>query len=94
MADVAERTTTRVDFLLAYLAERWGDIPDVAREIDTWDLADQLAYTEEWGLYRTLLEELRRHAAEGHFIPDQRRRYEDLERLVERHDPTLRALLR
>lgn len=94
MADVAVPTQARIEAILDDLLDRWRDVPRVAREIATWDPAEQLDYTEEWPLHDDKLSRLRAAATGGQLSPHQRRRYEDLERLVERHDPTLRALLR
>ncbi len=40
----------RTDRVLELSLRSWERVPKVAREIDSWDLLDQLVYTEEWPL--------------------------------------------
>lgn len=93
MAIVQKTTGERIHWLLDDLLERWEDIPRVAREIGSWDLLDQLDFTEHWLLHYDKLKELRGYAQAGKLTDEQRRRYDQLEVLVRREEPTLMRLL-
>ena len=92
MADVATATSRRIDSLLSYLTELWEELPRAAEEIDSWDIAEQIDYIEEWTPRLQNLQELRGYAAAGQLSDEQRSRYERLEALVRQHEPLLREL--
>ncbi len=94
MAGVATKTKERIDWLLDDLTQRFEAVPEVARAIDTWDVVDQIRYTEEWMLHFDKLQELREAEQAGLLSGSQRRRYAHLEQIVEANLPALRQMLR
>jgi hypothetical protein len=79
MADVT--TANRVDTMLDALLEAWRSLPSVAREIDSWDLIEQIDYIEEWSPKADWLDRLHRRAHDGQLSESQRSRYEELVQL-------------
>ncbi len=68
-------------------------MPKVAREIDSWDLLDQLVYTEEWPLEIDRLAQLEDYAKSGHMTEAQLARYDELKALVSANTPLLERIL-
>lgn len=85
MAKVAADLHRRIDLLLDYLFEAWKELPSAARQIDGWDVADQVDYVEEWVPKLQRLEELRRYVRAGRLTEEQISRYQQLEELVQQH---------
>jgi len=85
MAQVAPSVQQHIDLLLSGLLERWNELPQVVHTIDDWDVVDQINYMEEWPLVEQRLKILAGYAAEGSMNPDQRRQYDVLLKIVERH---------
>ncbi len=83
-----------VEHVLARAIESWEELPEMEREIDTWDHLDQIVYLEEWQIEEDRLLRLAEHAQSGAFTPGQRARYERLLKLVEDHRPIIERLLR
>jgi hypothetical protein len=71
----------RVDTMLDALLEAWRSLPAVAREIDSWDLIEQIDYIEEWSPKADWLGRLHRMAHDGQLSKSQRPRYEELVQL-------------
>jgi hypothetical protein len=88
----ADSVYRHADLLLAHLYDVWERLPEIEREIDRWDLIEQLVFIEEWPLEEMRLKKLDGYAAEGTLTPEQLARYHDLRRLVERHRPIMRRL--
>jgi predicted NUDIX family NTP pyrophosphohydrolase len=83
-----------VNHLLAWAIAAWEELPEVEREIDTWDLEDQIVFIEEWPLEERRLRELAEYAQAGALTTGQRARYERLLKLVEERRPIIERLLR
>ena len=92
MAQVATRSQDRVDTHLESLIEGWRNVPKVAREIDRWDLIDQIDYVEEWGAKESLADTLRRDMASPAATPEQCARYDELQRLRREYGPLLERI--
>jgi hypothetical protein len=93
VAEVTDRVSQDVERLLAWLTLEWERVPQVAQEIDQWDLMEQLHFTEEWPLEEDRLLTLQRYAARGVLSADQRARFEALQRIIARHRPILQQIL-
>jgi hypothetical protein len=81
-----------IDRLLERALAAWQSLPDVEREINEWDLVDQLVFVEEWPIEEDRLLALSGHAARGELTDKQRARYDALLRIVERHRPIVERL--
>ncbi len=79
-----------IDRWLAQAEREWSDLPRVAAEIDSWDLLEQLDFTESWPLAEMRLEKLA-SSAEA-MSQAQRERYRSLLALVDAHRPILERL--
>ncbi|MBI4492783.1 MAG: hypothetical protein HY690_08340 [Chloroflexi bacterium] len=93
MAQVSDAVHQEIERLLERLTERWQHLPEVAAEIDRWDLIDQLNFTEEWPLEEDRLADLECYAAQGILQPDQLARYQALKELIARNQPLLRRIM-
>jgi hypothetical protein len=87
MAQVDRSTHNDIDHLLERAFGAWESLADVEREIDTWDLEDQLAFVEEWPLEEMRLQRLAEHDRAGIFDDAQQAEYTRLLALVERNRP-------
>ena len=92
MAQVSPSTRADVDRQLERARAAWDGLPDVEREIGTWDLVDQLVFIEEWPIEEDRLRTLAGHASRGELTSEQLARYEHLLRSVERHRPLVTRL--
>ena len=92
MAQVRTDVREQVDRFLDRLFTAWEELPRVAREIDGWDLIEQLDYIEEWGPKEDKLLRLRGLMASPEVTDEQKQRYERLERLVQANRPILERL--
>lgn len=92
MAQVTEAVHQRIEFLLEDLTSAWRELPTVEREIDAWDLIEQVDYIEEWTPKEELRHQLDR-LAEGEALNDEQvGRYRELLQLVAKHRPILDRL--
>lgn len=82
------------DRLIDRLRERWGALPAVEREIDGWDLLDQLDFIEEWNLVDAMVRQLDAIAAADALTRSQRERYQRLHELIAAHRPIIERLRR
>jgi hypothetical protein len=94
MAHVNVQAREHIELLLGHSADRWQRLPEVARDIDSWDLIDQISFIEEWPLEEQRLDMLERYACQGVMTLDQRQRFDDLKRLVARNRPIIERLQR
>jgi hypothetical protein len=94
MAYVGSATHADVDHLLERATAAWAGLVEVEREIDSWDVIDQIVYVEEWQIQDDRLKCLAQYAQSGIFTDAQRVRYQDLLSLVERNRPIIDRLLR
>jgi hypothetical protein len=94
MAYVGPATRADVDHLLERARAAWEGLAEVEREIDSWDLIDQIVYIEEWQIQDDRLKLLAQYAQSGQFTEAQHIRYQDLLSLVERNRPIIDRLLR
>lgn len=92
MAQITTRTGDRVDAHLDSLIEAWRNVPKAAREIDQWDLIDQIDYVEEWGAKESLADTLRQDMASPETTPEQRARFDELQRLRQEYGALLKQL--
>jgi hypothetical protein len=88
---MTSETQARTDFLLEYLLTAWQELPSVERTIDDWDLIEQIDYVEEWSVKESLLLELTRCAPNA-MTDEQRQKYDELQKVIEKHRPILQRL--
>lgn len=95
MASLAQRSDLAawIEDSLDYLIGNWAGIPRIAAEWNTWDEPDRLDFVLEWPLREIRLHELQAWEAEGLLSAPQRKRFRELEKLIQRHRPTLDRLL-
>ena len=94
MAQVRQATEADVDHVLGRAVAAWEALPDVEREIDGWDLIDQIVFLEEWPIEEDRLLWLAEHVRAGDFTEAQSTRYRDLLKVVDRHRPIIERLMR
>jgi hypothetical protein len=94
VAQVGSAVRSDIDRLLARAAAGWEELTEVEREIDSWDLMDQLVFIEEWPLEEERLRRLAAYAQAGELTEEQRACYERLLELVERQRPIIERLQR
>ncbi len=92
MAQVTADLQAHIDYALERLIQEWRDLPRAERDIDTWDLIEQLDYIEEWTPSEELRSKLERYAAQGLLNDQQMARLAELRHLVEEHQPILERL--
>ena len=92
MAQVEQHLDRKIDDRLDYLLGAWRELPDAEREIDSWDLVEQIDYVLEWTPKEELLDRLREYSARGQMNDVQLKRLAELEELVARHRPILTRL--
>ena len=88
-ADVAEK----IDFALAYLFERWGELPRVLEEFDDWDVVEQNVFALEWAVPRDFQEDLEQRRGQGLMSEAQTSTHDELLALMVRNRPILDKLL-
>jgi hypothetical protein len=93
VAQVDRSTSSDVDHLLKRALATWESLPDVEREIDTWDLADQIAFVEEWPLEEERLQRLAQSERAGALDDRQRAEYARLLTVVARNRSVVARLL-
>lgn len=92
MAQVNETVAEGIDHVLDIALWQWQSLPEVAAEIDEWDLLDQLNFIEEWPIEEDRLLFLERHAADDSMSLEQRARFEELKRIVACNRPIIQRL--
>ena len=92
MAHVSPSTRADLDHLLERALAAWEGLPEVEREIDAWDLVDQLVFVEEWPIEDERLRQLAAHSARGELTHEQLAHYQPRLPLVERHRPIVERL--
>lgn len=92
MAQVTTRVREHINYMLDRLIQEWQDLPRAEREIDSWDLIEQIDYVEEWTPTEELRHKLDKYAADGFLDSNQQERYEELQRLVSKNRPILERL--
>jgi hypothetical protein len=92
MVQVGRATHAAVDHLLERATAAWDGLAEVEREIDSWDLIDQIVYIEEWPIQEDRLWRLAEHARAGDLDDAQCLRYQDLLKLVDRNRPIIERL--
>jgi hypothetical protein len=94
VAQVDSRTRGDVDHLLGRALAAWEKLPDVEREIDDWDLTDQIVFVEEWPLEEMRLQRLAEYAEAGQLDGAQHAEYARLLAIVVRNRPIITRLIR
>lgn len=92
MAQVAVSTEQKIDRLLDDLTSAWEDLPRVAKQIDQWDLIEQIDYIEEWAVREDQAARLRRLIDSPAATPEQCQRYARLAHLMGVNRPILEKL--
>ncbi len=92
MVEVTKKTRNDIDRTLGRALTIWGELPEVAEEIEGWDEVERIDFVHEWPLQEMKLERLREYAREGTMNPRQNRRYRTLENLVEHNRPIIEEL--
>jgi hypothetical protein len=96
MAQVARdpQLEADIEYHLNYQFGEWKSIPEIAEWWPEMDGIDREVFHLEWcGITESRLRELRQWVVEGRLTPAQQARYQDLERLVKTHRPTVERLL-
>ena len=91
MRDVA---SDDIDYLLKRALAAWEKLPDVEREIDAWDLTDQIVFVEEWPLEEMRLQRLAKYAQADQLDGAQQAEYARLLAIVARNRPIITRLIR
>jgi hypothetical protein len=95
MADVASaELAERIQTTLDQVWDRWSSLPETSREIEGWDLEDQLDYVEEWAVTRSQMDLLETWRSEGLLSPQQQRTLKRVNELGRRLQPILEELER
>lgn len=81
-----------IDDFLDYEFDQWCSVPELAAEWKEWDAFSQTTLVVNWGVVTDRLASLRGWAADGQMTPAQRQRFEELERVVAQHEPTVKRL--
>lgn len=92
MAKLVTQTEQHIDYLLQHLHDAWMGLPRAEREIGQWDLAEQIAYIEEWGAKESLVDVLHGYRDRGEMTEAQIARLRELENLMERNRVILERL--
>jgi hypothetical protein len=92
VAQVTTDVQRTIDAWLEYLTEAWRGLPTAAREIDRWDLLEQIDYVEEWTPKEEVAAKLRQLITSPEATGDQRARFRQLERLMRENRPILERL--
>lgn len=92
MAQMTSDVQQMIDQWLEYLTEAWREVPRAVREIDQWDLVEQIDYIEEWTPKDELATRLDQLIVSPAATGDQRSRYGELKRLMEKNRPILDCL--
>jgi hypothetical protein len=95
MASLTQQSAlaSRIDHVLGHLTDQWLAIPEVVSTWETWDELDRLDFVLEWPIREIDLEQLRQWNDEGQLSERQHLRFEELERLVQRHRASVNRLL-
>lgn len=94
-AAVERRTEGKesIDLVLAGSLDAWRRLPEVEREIDSWDQDDAVDYLCCWPVQEVRLERLADEAREGEMTDEQLRSYSDLLDVVATNRPIIERLL-
>ena len=92
MAQVTESTYRDIEQTLCIASEAWESLPEVARDIDGWDLLEQLDFIVEWPLEEMRLNRLAEYASAGRMTPQQLARFERLQHLMKQNRPIIEQL--
>ena len=92
MAQISDETREHIEELLDECGEEWARLPEVEREIATWDETQALTYLAEWPLHEQHLRLLESYAADGALTPEERQRLEELQRLAVRNRPIVERM--
>jgi hypothetical protein len=92
MAQVGGVSREHMDSLLDYLIDAWRGLPQAERDINQWDLIEQIDYVEEWTPKIDWLSRLEGYAADGLLDESQELRLAELRHLVGEHQPILTRL--
>lgn len=82
-----------VEIILPVLVSWWNELPDVLSRIESWDLANQIDYIEEWTHLESKRHTVEVAAARGLLTSDQQKLYDQLQDLVATHGDDLGRLL-
>lgn len=93
MAEVTEKRSRGIDAALEWSLRAWRTLPEVARDIESWDPIERADFLYEWPLEEQKLLELQSYAARGMMSPAQQRRHRSLQETVERKRPVIEELL-
>ena len=94
MAQVDRAPHIDADHVLKWAFAAWKELPEVEREIDGWDLLDQLRFTEEWQIEEDRLWRLAELDRAGDLSQAQRARYRELLKLVDERRPIIERIMR
>jgi len=92
MAQVTSDVRQTIDQWLDYLTKAWEELPRAARDIDQWDLIEQIDYIEEWTPKEEVAAQLRSLVTSSGATDDQRQRFEQLDNLMRENRPILERL--
>lgn len=89
MAQVTSSVQEHIEIVLSHLLHAWRYLPVAVKEINEWDIVDQIIYVEEWSPDEQLLVILHQYDQDGALTADQSARYQELLTLVEKNRPLL-----
>ena len=81
-----------IDFSLDYLFRQWESVPELAVEWREWDGYERFVFELEWAVPESHLYDLRRWSARDFLSSQQRARFDELQSLIGRNRPVLKAL--
>ena len=84
---------TWIDQSLDYLTGDWKAIPEIAANWADKDEFERLDFVIEWPLREDRLLRLKQWHRERLLSPPQRERFDELQRMIQHHQPTLAHLL-
>lgn len=93
MAKMIEEWTIATDLLLDGLEQEWRVGLETTARWDAMSDYEQMVFIEEWAIPRGYYQELHLRCEQGRLSDDERRRFEDLRRMIDLHRPAIEAIL-
>ncbi len=87
-------TSAEVNHLIERAFVAWESLPNVEREISTWDLTDLIVFIEEWPREEERLQRLAEYSRAGMLDDAQQVKYTRLLDVVARNRPIASRLTR
>lgn len=94
MAQVTDQTAEKINWLLDYLFGQWEDLREMATEWGEITYHEREDLWLEWPLKEDAQLRLKQYVDQGLLNATQRKRYEELQRVIEDLRPEVDRLLR